>query len=110
MLANIFNIDYLEVIKDDFIELNRCLKEAFQSGFLYEDMFLGKSRLKNIYLDIGWVSLDDSFENGYFKILLVEGEKWDIPLIRLEAVNKEEFIQKLELALLFLKKYEKIID
>jgi|688.fasta_scaffold06058_7 hypothetical protein len=108
MLKNILKIDFLQIIKDDFIDFETDLKNKFNNGFLYEDMFLGKSNLKNLYIDIGWVSSDDSFENGYFKILIIENDDWELPLINLRAIKKVELIQKIELALLFFKKYELI--
>lgn len=108
MLLNILNIDSLEVIKDDFVDFKNELIDEYNNGFLYEDMFLAKSYLKNILLDIGWVTLNDSFENGYFKILIVENTDWDSPLLYLKANKKDDFIKKLELALIFLKKYENI--
>ena len=108
MLSKILDLSFLDIIKDDFIDLKKSLVYEYKRGFLYDDMFLAKSKHLNLLLDIGWISDNDSFENGYFKIVVIENEDWGTPLINFKANEKDAFIKKVNIALSFFKKHEEI--
>jgi hypothetical protein len=69
-------------------------------------MFQAKNKTSDLILDIAWVTIDDTFEEGFFKMCIVENKDWDVPLLNLTAKDKETFFRKLNLALLFFRKYE----
>lgn len=108
MLSNTIDFFNLNIIKDDFITFDNTLEFENERGFLYDDMFLAKAKNANLLLDIGWITINEKFDEGFFKISIIEDENWDFPILNLKANNKKLFFSKLNVTLIFLSNYESI--
>ena len=106
MISELINLNDFEIIKDDFIKFENPLENEYEKGFLYDDMFLAMEKKSGLLLDVGWTSYDDTFDNGAFKIVVIENNDWENPKLLLKAKKKASFLKKMKLAINFLTEYD----
>ncbi|SHF34218.1 hypothetical protein SAMN05444377_10710 [Flavobacterium fontis] len=92
-------LDKFIVLKNDFTDLNLTLENQFKNSLLYEDMFLAKYIFEDVYIDIGWISHDNSFENGFFKIIVFKDDFYNKPIFILKTKNYVGLIKGMKKAI-----------
>lgn len=79
------------LIKHDFYNYDpkTNFKDEDSLKFLNEDLFQCKFPLENLTIDLGWYGDIDS-NKGEFKIYIIEGENWEVPLNTIHPKSTEE--------------------
>ena len=102
MINKKISFDKFIILKNDFTDNNLSLENQFKNSLLYEDMFLAKYIFEETYIDIGWISYDDSFENGFFKIIVFKNDFYNDPIFESKSKNYNSLIKGINKAISFI--------
>ena len=97
------------IAKNDFTTYNPEIDFTEERNLFYltEDLLRIEFDYSNLTIDLGWYG-EITYNNGEFKIYIIENEDWDNPL-RIENSKSQKIItEKLELILLEIHKSGKI--